>query len=161
MLTAGHVLSRVKLNVPVLVSPAKSVCVALNVCAPSMTPLGRRLQFPAALAVAVPSVVAPSLMVTTVLASPVPMTPGFEVILSVAELPVSEANAILTAGAVLSSVKLSVAVVVTPAASVSDALSVCAPLARAPGVKLQIPVPLAVVVPSVTPPSLMVTTAFT
>ena len=89
------------------------------------------------------------------------MTAGFDVILSVAELPVSEANPMLTAGAVLSSVKLSVAVVVVlPAHRFRMAVSVCAPLAMMPGAKLQIPVLSAVVVPSVTPPSLMVTTAF-
>ena len=51
----------------------------------------------------------------------------------------------LTAGAVLSSVKLSVAVVVSPAESVSAAVNVCAPSARPAGVKLQIPVLSAVV----------------
>ena len=63
----------------------------------------------------------------------------------------------LTTGAVLSSVKLSVAVPVLPARSVWLAVSVCAPSARPAGVKLQAPVPSAVTVPSVAPPSLMVT----
>ena len=48
-----------------------------------------KLQAPVLLAVVVPSVVPPSLIVTSVLACPVPLTAGFEVILSVAALPVS------------------------------------------------------------------------
>ena len=86
-----------------------------------------------------------------------PLIAGFEVMLSVAELPVSETSAMLTAGAALSSVKLSVAVPVLPARSVWLAVSVCAPSANPAGVKLQAPVLSAVVVPSVAPPSLMVT----
>src|ERR1044071_6054637 len=70
MLTAGLVLSRVKLNVAVLVSPARSVWVAVSVCAPSARPLGTKLQVPVLPTVAVPSVVSPSLMMTAVLASP-------------------------------------------------------------------------------------------
>ena len=69
----------------------------------------------------------------------------------------SETSAMLTAGAVLSSVRLSVAVPVLPARSVWVAVSVCAPSARPVGVKLQAPVLSAVVVPSVVPPSLIVT----
>ncbi len=63
----------------------------------------------------------------------------------------------LTTGAALSSVKLSVAVPVLPARSVWLTLNTCAPSARPTGVKFQAPVPSAIAVPSVTPPSLMVT----
>ena len=58
---------------------------------------------------------APSLIVTRVLAWAVPLSAGFDVILSVAELPVSETSAMLRSGAVLSSVRFSVAVPVLPA----------------------------------------------
>ena len=75
---------------------------------------------------------------------------------SLAETPVSAASAMLTAGAVLSSVKLSVAVPVLPARSVWLAVrrGRRPPTRRgeAPG-----PVASAVAVPSVVPPSLMVT----
>ena len=91
-------------------------------------------------------------MVTTVLAWPAPLIAGFDVIPSLAEPPVSETSAMLTAGGVLSSVKLSVAVPVLPARSVWLAVSVCAPSARPAGVKLQAPVASAVVVPSVCRP---------
>ncbi len=42
------------------------------------------------------------MMVTTVLASPVPLIVGFEVIPSLAELPVSDTSAMLTTGFFLS-----------------------------------------------------------
>ncbi len=145
-----------KLSVAVPVLPARSVWLALNVWAPSARPFGVKLQAPVASAIVVPSVTPPSLMVTRVLACPVPLIAGLEVILSVDELPVSATSATLTTGAELSSVKLSVAVPMLPSLAVWLAVSVCAPSAR-PGVKLQAPVPSAVAVPSVTPPSLMVT----
>ena len=62
-----------------------------------------------------------------------PLIVGFEVIPSLAEPPVSETRAMLSAGAVLSSVKLSVAVPVLPAASVWIAVRVCAPSEARPG----------------------------
>src|SRR3954447_10140749 len=90
MLATGATVSSVKLSVPVPVLPARSVWVAVNVCAPSASPAGVKLQAPVVLAVVVPRTVLPSLMVTAVLASPVPLIVEFQVILSVAELPVSE-----------------------------------------------------------------------
>ena len=147
----------VKFSVALPVLPAWSVWVALSACAPSAKPAGVKLQAPVPPAVVVPSVVPPSLIVTAVLAWPVPFIAGFDVIRSVAEIPVSDARAMLTTGAVLSSVKFSVALPVLPAWSVWVALSACAPSARPAGVKLQAPVPPAVVVPSVVPPSLIVT----
>src|SRR3954451_20410894 len=119
----GIALSTVKLNVVVAVLPARSGWIALSVCAPSARPVGVKLQAPVPLAVAVPIAVPPSLMVTRVLASPNPVTVGPEVILPVDELPAPEARAMLSAGAVLSSVKLSVTVPVLPARSVWVAVS--------------------------------------
>ena len=87
-----------------------------------------------------------------------PLIAGFEVILSVAELPVSETRPMLTAGAVLSSVKLSVAVTVLPARLVCVAVRVCAPSRSPIGMKLHAPVLSAVGVPRVVLPSLIVTT---
>ena len=75
MLTAGAVLSSVKLSAAVPVLPARSVWLALSVRAPSARPAeqsSRRRRS----AVAVPSVVSPSLMVTRVLACPTPLRPG-------------------------------------------------------------------------------------
>ena len=134
MLSAGAVLSSVKLSVAVPVLPAASVWLAVRVCAPSASPAGVKLQAPAASAVVVPRTAPPSLIVTTALAWPVPLIAGFEVIPSLAELPVSETRPMLSAGAVLSSVKLSVAVPVLPARSVWQAVSVCAPSASPAGV---------------------------
>ena len=89
MLTAGAVLSSVKLSVAVAVLPAGSVWLALSVWPPSANPIGVKLHAPVASAIAVPSVRPPSLIVTSVLACPTPVTAGFEVILSLAETPVS------------------------------------------------------------------------
>ncbi len=77
--------------------------------------------------------------------------------MSVDELPVSANSATLTTGAALSSVKLSVAVAMLPSLAVWLALSVCAPSAKPGGMKLQAPVPSVSAMPSVAPPSLMMT----
>ena len=89
--------------------------------------------------IVVPSVAPLSLTVTPVLASPWPWTAGFDVILSVDQLPVSETRAMLTIGFVLSRVKFNVAVLVSPAKSVWLALNACAPSARPLGANLQLP----------------------
>src|SRR5262249_15325245 len=123
-------------------------------------PLGVNAQAPAALAAVVPSTTPPSLIVTVAFWSPEPLIVGLLVIPSLADAPVSLTSATVTAGAVISSVKLSAAEPVLPARSVSDALSVCALSPRPVGTKLQAPAALAVVVPSTTPPSLIVTVAF-
>ena len=68
ILTAGGVLSSVKLSVAVPVLPARSVCVAVSVCAPSASPAGVKLQAPVLPVVVVPRTALPSLIVTTVLA---------------------------------------------------------------------------------------------
>ena len=74
-------------------------------------------------------------------------------ILSVEEVPVSETSAMLTVGAVLSSVKASGAVPVTPAVLVSLATIVCAPSDRLVGEKDQVPFALAVAVADTALPS--------
>ena len=62
--------SSVKVNDAVPVLPATSVSLATMVCAPCARPLGVNDQAPLAFAVVVPSTVAPSVSVTTALASP-------------------------------------------------------------------------------------------
>ena len=89
IVTAGATLSSVKVNDAVPVLPATSVSLATMVCAPCARPVGVNDQAPLALAVVVPSTVAPSVSVTTALASAVPLSAGFEVILSVDDEPVS------------------------------------------------------------------------
>ena len=91
-------------------------------------------QLPPASAVVVPSVVAPSVKVTTVLAAPVPLSAGFEVILSLDDEPVSLERAAVTVGATVSSVNVSDAMPVLPALSVSLATMVWAPCASPTGV---------------------------
>ena len=147
--TTGAVVSRVKVSEEVPVLPAASVSLATMVWAPLARPVGVKLHTPLALAVVVPSVVEPSLSVTTAFASPDPVSVSFAVILSLAEKPVSLARLSVTAGAVVSRVKVSEEVPVLPAASVSLATMVWAPLARPVGVKDHTPLALAVVVPSV------------
>ena len=137
----------VKFSVAFPVLPARSVWVAVSVCGRADTG-GVKLQAPVPSEVVAPRMVPPSLIVTSVLAWPTPLTAGFDVMLSLDELPSSESRAMLSAGAILSSVKLSVAVPVLPATSIWVAVSVCAPSARPAGVKPQVPVLSTVVVPS-------------
>ena len=68
------------------------------------------VQLPLASAVVVPSVTVPSVRVTTAFGSPTPVSVGSEVPRSVALDPVSFFNALVRAGAALSSVKLVVTV---------------------------------------------------
>ena len=82
-----------------------------------------------------------------------PVRVGFDVILSVDDDPVSLARRAVTAAAVLSRVKVSDALPALPAASVSLATTVCDPLPRAVGVKLQAPDASAVAVPAMALPS--------
>ena len=59
------------------------------VCRPSASPVGLNDQTPSELAVIVVAMAVPSIVeLTTVLASPVPLTASFEVMWSLAELPV-------------------------------------------------------------------------
>src|SRR5665811_1007967 len=110
-------------------------------------------------AMVVPRTVEPSLIVTTALASPVPLSVAFDVILSVDDEPVSLERLAVTVGAVVSRVNASETEPVFPAASVSLATSVCAPLARPVGVNDHAPLAFAVAVPRTVEPSLIVTTA--
>ena len=76
-------------------------------------------------------------------------------ILSVDDGPVSLARRAVMAAAVLSSVKVSDALPVLPAASVSLAMTVCEPLTRPVGVKLQRPDASAVAVGAMALPSIV------
>ena len=62
---------------------------ATMVCAPWLSPEGVNVHAPDPFAVAVPSVVAPSFNVTTAFGSAVPLNASLDVILSLAEAPVS------------------------------------------------------------------------
>src|SRR5262249_16004472 len=117
--TVGAVVSSVKVSEALPVLPAASVSLATMVWAPWARPTGGNGHAPLALAGAVPSVVAPSLNVTTALASPVPLSAAFAVILSLADTPVSLDRLSATAGAVVSSINVREALPVLPAASVS------------------------------------------
>src|SRR3954453_19432526 len=97
MLIAGGILSTGKLSVAGPGLAAGAVWVAVSVCAPSDRPVGVKLQAPVPSAIVVPRTVPPSLSVTTVLARPVPLIAGFEVIPSVDELPVSQIRLIESA----------------------------------------------------------------
>ena len=103
--TVGVVVSSVKLSDAVPVLPAALVSLTMIVCAPSKSPLGVKLQFPLASAVAVDPISVPStLKCTTALASPEPCKEGSLVILSLDEAPVSDARFSFTAGATVSTV---------------------------------------------------------
>jgi hypothetical protein len=85
--------------VPVLL--AASVSLATTVWLPSAKPVGVKLQCPLASAVAVAAIGVPSTVkCTTALASPEPDSAGSEVILSVADVPLSSARLTVTIGAV-------------------------------------------------------------
>src|SRR3954447_13666822 len=87
--------SRLKLSDAEPVLPARSASVAVSVCMPSARPVGVKLHAPAMSVIVVPSRAPPSRMVTPVLASPRPLTAGFEVMLSLDELPVSETKSMI------------------------------------------------------------------
>src|SRR5436190_1508451 len=108
-------------------------------------------------ATAVPSTV----KFTVELGAAVPEIVAFDVILSVAEAPVSLASLEVTVPAAVSSVKLSVLAPVLPATSVWLATMVCWPSLRLVGVNDQLPVASAVAVVVVAVPSTVkVTVAF-
>ena len=101
----GAVVSRVKVSEAEPVLPKASVWLATMVWAPSASPLGVNDQAPCALAVTVARTAVPSMVkCTSVLASPVPLSAGLEVMWSVAELPVSTARLSVTVGAAVLSV---------------------------------------------------------
>ena len=148
-LTTGATLSTVKVNEAVPVLPATSVSVTTTVCTPSVT-TGVRVQLPAA-SVATETADAPStLTCTAALGSPVPDTAGLEVIPSAGEIPVSATSPAVTTGAVLSSVKVSVAVVSAGGVVVLNRFVSLTTMVWGPsgsvGVKLQAPPTLAVAI---------------
>ena len=156
IVTAGALVSRVKETVAEAVLPAVSVSLAVIVCAPSVS-VGVKLQPPAAFAVVVPSVVPLSVSVTRALGSPAPKIWVMLVIPSLVELPVSVESTALTVGGLVSRVKVSEVEPAFPDLSVSLAVMVCTPSVSV-GVKLQAPVPSAMVVPRRVTPSFRVTT---
>ena len=81
------------------VRPAALVSLAVTVWVPWARPVGVNDQTPVALAVVVPSTVAPSLSVTVALASAVPVSASLEVTLLA---PVACASAAVTVGAAVS-----------------------------------------------------------
>ena len=107
----------------------------------------------------VPSTVEPSLIVTTALAAPVPLSAAFDVILSVVDEPVSLERLAVTVGAVVSmgTLRAEDAALVLPATSMSVAVKLWMVLVRVPVTKLQAPLAFAVAVPSVVLPSNTVT----
>src|SRR5436305_1394812 len=137
--TTGAAVSRVKLSELEPALPAMSVWVAATVCWPSASPVGVNDQLPLASAVAVAATAVPSTVNLTVEAgAAVPEIAAFDVILSVADAPVSLASFEVTVGATVSRVKLTLAVPVPPAL-VSLAMMVCCPSARPVGVNDQAP----------------------
>lgn len=144
-----------KLAGPLL--PAASVAMAVILCAPGVKALlGEQLQLPLASAVAVQSVVAPSLTVTVPFGSAVPLMSG---VVSLVLLPDNGALMTGALGAVLSMAKVRVlGVLVLPAGSVAVALRVCDPsLNGVERVQLQFPLASATAVQSVVAPSFTVT----
>ena len=101
---AAAVVSSVKLSDAVPVLPNESVWLATIVCDPSDSPVGVNDQTPAPFAVVVPRTVAPSLSVTSVLAAPDPVSASFEVMLSLADKPVSVVRRSITVGPTVLSV---------------------------------------------------------
>src|SRR5258706_103106 len=89
IVSAGAVVSNVKVSDAVPVFPNPSVWLARMVCNPSDRPAGVNDQTPTPFEVVVPRTVAPSVSVTSVLASPVPVSASLEVTLSLADDPVS------------------------------------------------------------------------
>ena len=141
------------------VFPARSVCVAVILCTPSLRVLVVTDVLPP-LATALPTTVAPSKRVTVKpeVAATVNVGVVLLVRLSVVELPLSlvavKSGAPGAAGAVVSMVTLRAAdVVLLPAASVALALMLCVPSLSVLLVMLQLPLPSAVVVPSTVLPS--------
>ena len=145
-------MSSVKVSAAEPVLPAASVSLATMVCAPSDR-VGVKVQMPPLLTVVVPRVVEPSLIVTVAFGSPPPVSASFDVILSEGEGPVSDTRLCVTAGGVVSSVKVSEAEPVLPAELISLATMVCDPSNKPLGVNVQLPLLLAVAVLAIALPS--------
>src|SRR5437868_2960851 len=97
----GAVVSSVKVRELVPVAPPALVSLATMVWLPLARPVGVNAHAPDELAVAVAATAAPSTVKWTIApASAVPLSAALEVILSVADAPVSLAKAAVTKGAV-------------------------------------------------------------
>ena len=141
-----------------LALPAGSVATAVNVCEPSLSAVpGMQFHAPALFAITVQMTVLPSLTVTLLPASAVPLIEGCEVV-SVA--PAVGPLMTGATGAVVSIVNASAVEtgLALPAASVATAVTECAPsLSDALSVQIHTPLPSVIAVQSVVLPSLSVT----
>jgi hypothetical protein len=157
----GGVVSTVKLLVAgALTLPAASVAVTDSVYVPSASvETCGQLQAPLPSAVVVQSVLPSSTTVTVEFGSALPATTGALLLMTALSAGVAMSGA---EGAPVSTVKVLVleATLVLPAASVAVAFAVCDPSASVVlGVKLQLPLLLATVVPTTEPSMLTVTVA--
>src|SRR5258706_10209723 len=120
------------------------------VCDPSDRPVGVNDHAPRASAVTVAAIGLPSIVkCTTVLARPLPVSASFEVILSLADVPVSVVKLSVNVGPMVLSVKTTGALVpVLPAASVSLATMLWVPLPDSVTLVLQLPSLCTIAVPS-------------
>ncbi len=140
-----------------LVLPAGSVAVTASACGPSLSGVvGVQLQLPLPSATAVQTGLPPSVTLTVLPGSAVPLSVG---VLSPVVLPAVGEITVGAAGAVLSTVKLRVGeVTLPPPESVTVAIRLCGPLPSAVlGVQLQLPLASTVVVQIVVPPSFTTT----
>ena len=103
MVTTGAFVSSVKLSIAV--SP-QMFWLAVSVWKPSARPAGVKLQAPVLSAIVVPSVALPSLITITEYGSADPWIAGFDVILSVNEVPVSATREMLSIGTAISGLLL-------------------------------------------------------
>ena len=170
---AGAPVSTLKLTVPEAspVLPAASVAVSEMACGPSPSGVaGVKLQVPAASAIRLPRMMAPSRMVMVASGSALPVKVGVVSSVVVPSLigavtaPASSPMAVSTgaAGAPVSTLKLTVpeAGPVLPAASVAVSEMACGPSpSGVAGVKLQVPAASAIAVPRMMAPSRMVMVA--
>ena len=143
--------------VGVLVLPAGSVAVTASACGPLLSGVvGVQLQLPLLSATAVQTGAPPSVTFTVLPGSAVPLMTG--VVLAVV-LPLAGPDTTGAVGAVVSTVNVRAGeATLPPPESVTVAMMVCGPLlSGALGVQLQLPLALAVVVHSVTPPSVTTT----
>ncbi len=170
---AGAPVSTLKVTVPEAgpVLPAASVAVSEMACGPSPSGVaGVKLQVPAASAIAVPRMAAPSRMVMVASGSALPVKVGVvssvvvPSLIGAVTVPASSPMAVSTgaAGAPVSTLKLTVpeAGPVLPAASVAVSEMACGPSpSGVAGVKLQVPAASAIAVPRMAAPSRMVMVA--
>ena len=124
--TSGGEVSTVKESWSLPVLPARLVARTVKVCSPSETG-GEKWARPFASATATPTIWPSSTRVSEVNASVDTFTLAFLVMSSLEELPVSSVSDRVTVGGEVSTVKVSEASPVLPAASVAWTVNVCCP----------------------------------